>query len=511
MGQLSVIDSQSLADEVATQVGNGETSASIQSAVSISHTPKTDIVKIKATTDDPNLSATIANQYANTYLAELNEQVDASQQPQLDALQSQLTNLLNQLDTVNAKIAEALKPYLPKTAGDPAAGPIPDAAVVAPDLVTQRDTLLSQYNELLQTKTQMQLNGQLQVTSEVVQQAVASSTATVSSSNLLVLAGMVAGAFIGVVVAAIVAQVRSRVVSEDQLADALGRNVFGRMPLIRNLSGNHRLALEGIEPPVTTFVDKLCARAEAQVRHGQATTILVVGSQRAAGSTTLASALAARFAAAGAQTLLIDANTRRPELSVLYASGAQSGLAGLLIPPGADPAPGTLSRTAVPGVSVVGLGHRGEMSPLRRQTLPQLFDSAASRAQVVIYDGGPLLDAASNAQLARLVDAVVLAVPADRQKLRDLAIIVAALEGVPGQVLPVLVPARRPQRRRSPAVRPSQTTQAEAPAAQVPVKSPLADAPEPQAPTARGVGAGEREVLPTGPSVPQGRTEAGLP
>ncbi len=462
IGQLSVLKSSALASVVATGVGNGQTSASIGDAVSVSHVPKTDIVQIKASTTNPALSQAIANQYAKSYLDQLHTQVDVTQQTQISPLQTQLDALLTQLSAVNGQIATAMAPYLnakpiSATSGYP---PIPDPSTVVPALVTQRDTLISQYNQLLQSKTQVQLNGQLQVTSQVVQPAAAPTKLSLPRSKLYVIIGVVAGAFVGAVLCALIARISARVVNADQLGDVLGYPVVGRMPKISSLARDRRNALEAIEPQAAHFIDTLCVRAEANVRHGRAATILVVGTLRSAGATTLASALAARFAAGGSDVLLIDTNMRRPELTVLYAKPGQSGLAGLLAqadgrsPDGARMAD-AFSQTQAPGVRVVGIGPRGDAPPLRRQTVPLLVEVACTQAQVVVFDGGPLLDAASNTQLAELVDAVVLAIPADRQKLRDLEVIARQLQGVRGEVLPVIVPAARPRRRRPGTPRPA--------------------------------------------------------
>jgi capsular polysaccharide biosynthesis protein len=496
IGQLSVLNSSELAEQVAAKIGNGQDAGSIAQAVTISHVPKTDIVQVKAATTTPELSQKIANAYAEAYIAKLQAQVSQVDQPQVQALDTQLNDLLTKLTAVNQQIAAAMAPYLDAkpvsaTSGYP---PIPDEATVVPELVTQRETMLSQYNQLLQTKTQLQLNNQLQVNSQIVQQASSPTQLSLPRSSLYVVIGFVAGAFVGAVSAVLLARVGSRAVNADQVGEELGFPVVGRMPKLNNLKNDKRHALEALEPHASHFVDNLCVRTEARVRHGRAATILVVGTQRSSGATTLASALAARFGTGGSEVLLVDTNVRRPELTVLYAQAGQTGLPGLLGVESGESVPAEVfSATNTRNVRVVGVGPRGDAPPIRRQTVPHLIDVATSQAQVVIVDGGPLLDAAANARLAEMVDAIVLTIPIDRQKLRDLEVISRQLQGVAGEVLPVLAPASRPRRRRAPARPPSAgpagaipTTAVEVPGQPGPtskVTAPKPPAPAPPAPT----------------------------
>jgi len=108
---------------------------------------------------------------------------------------------------------------------------------------TQRETLLSQYNQLLQTKTQLQLNNQLQVNSQIVQQASSPTQLSLPRSSLYVVIGFVAGAFVGAVIAVLLARVGSRAVNADQVGEELGFAVVGRMPKLNNLKNDKRHAL----------------------------------------------------------------------------------------------------------------------------------------------------------------------------------------------------------------------------------------------------------------------------
>ena len=106
----------------------------------------------------------------------------------------------------------------------------------------------------------------------------------------------------------------------------------------------------------------------------------------------------------------------------------------------------------MPGVRVVGAGGQAGGPALRRQQVPDLLDAATRLASVLVIDAGPVLAAASSAQLAQLADAVVLAVPRRRLLRRTLASVASQLADRRDDLLVVVMPARRRRERPAPAV-----------------------------------------------------------
>jgi Mrp family chromosome partitioning ATPase len=180
--------------------------------------------------------------------------------------------------------------------------------------------------------------------------------------------------------------------------------------------------------------------------------VVVVGSERSAGTTTLAVAMATRFAVTGSQVLLIDADVRHPAITGAFARG-RPGIAALaslaLSDRSALRQAGSIdpfAPTSVPGLSVVGLGPKSTTAPLRRQNVLDVVVAAKAHSPVVVFDGGPLLGSATTVHLAQLADAVVLAVPLARQRLDELASVTRQTSLLEGEVIVVDMPALRPRR-----------------------------------------------------------------
>lgn len=453
VSQLSVLRSEQLAEQVAARVGNGLSTGDIGGSVEVRHAPKTDVVELFASTGDPELSRSIVDAYIELYFEALRTQVDDAQGPEILQLNTQLDDLKTELATVDEGIRLAMEPFNnPEPTADGTFQPIPAIEAVVPDLLSRRDLLLNEYNQVLTTKTQLELSGKLRVTSVVVQEATLPVLPEVKSNTLLIAAGGIAGVLLGLIACVLVARLSNKALDQNQIAELLGQQIIGELPGSRALAKNRRAAIDHLPPRVAEFVDVLCVRAESHSRANESLSVVVVGTERSAGTTTLAAALATRFAANGSQVVLIDADARNPELTRLFAAGSP-GIPALLAAGtenGALPKRGRdgvrldpFSPTSVRGLSVVGIGDKADASGLRRQNVPDLIATAAAHAHVVVFDGGTLMDAASSVQLAQLCDTLVLAVPMRRQLTKTLTTIATQVRGRRGELLPVSVPASR--------------------------------------------------------------------
>jgi len=465
LGQVSVLQSQSIAERVANAVGNGETAQSVRLATTVAHEPKTDIVQIKAATEDPALSTKIADAYLDVYFLLLEDQVSETRQPEIDELNEQLDALQVKIAAADAAIAAALQPYLPDTQSAAAGNfpPIPGIDQVAPELDSQRTALQAEFDQILATRTQLtqlDLSAKLRITTKIVQRGTVPTEPTSEFGGMLLVAGLIGGAFLGLVLCGLATRLSSTAVDEDEIASALGVPVFGQLPKSRVVARNRRAALEQVPAPIAAFVAGLAVQLEASAGVTSSLTIAVVGVERSSGATTLALALANRLAVNSSRVVVVDLDARDSEITDLFAARSP-GIAALLADAGPDLDPPGATRSTrnaarrldpytpslVPGVQVVGFGNR-EINPvLRRQDVPRLIDAASANAHVVVFDAGPLLETAATIHLAHLVDAVVLALPVRRLSVRALSTVAAQLRGRRGYLFPVLVPTTRPTRR----------------------------------------------------------------
>lgn len=453
LGQLSVLTSDELANRVADAVGDIDPDL-VPQLMTITQVMATDVVSIQADATTPEVAEALAGAYVTEYMELLQEQIDEVQEPSLRQMRSSVAELRRKIDEVDASIAEVMAPFIASESES-----IPALDQIAPELSTSRQILLQQYERVSNSLDQMQLNNTVKVASKVVQRASEAKLETSSGGTKKLAAGVLTGIMAGVVVAAFLASQSKKALDEQQVGEVLGAEVVGLMPTVRSYARNRRGLLESTPARLGSFVDRLNVQAEASARIGEAFTVVVVGTERASGTTTLACAMAHRYAAGGSRVLLIDADPRDSEITRLFAPAAP-GIPALLagVPTGeAGPRRGPtlrldpFSSTGQPGLSVVGIGDKASVTALRRQNVPDLIEAAARNAHVVVIDGGPLMDAASTVQLATLVDAVVLVVPMRKLRTRALSTIVAQLGDRRGDLLPVLVPVSR--RRRSPGAR----------------------------------------------------------
>jgi Mrp family chromosome partitioning ATPase len=443
LGQLSVLQSNALAVRVAEEVGGIDAEA-VQEQVLISQVMSTDVVAIEASAATPEIAEALATSYVEQYTALMQGQLDLAQNPQLQQLRSTVGAVRERLDEIDAEISAVMAPFL-----DAGSDSIPTLDQIAPELSTSRQILLQQYDRVSFALDQAQLNSQVRLATQTVQSASEAALVVEGGGTKKLAAGVITGLMLGAVVASFLASQSNKALDEQQVAEVLGAEVVGELPRVRALARNRRAAAEALPAKLAPFIDMLNVRAEAHARIGQAFTVAVVGAERSSGTTTLAAAMANRYAATGSQVLLVDADPRDSELTRLFAAAAP-GIPALLAGVGAS-ADGSARRpassarlapfspTAQPGLNVVGIGDKSSVAALRRQNVPELIDAAIRHAHVVVFDGGPLLDAASTVQLANLVDAVVLAVPNRKLLTRSLNTLVAQLQHRQGDLLPVLV------------------------------------------------------------------------
>jgi Mrp family chromosome partitioning ATPase len=447
-GQLSVLRSEGMAQRAAGLLGLS--SADVADAVRFEQEPLTDVVSIIAATSDPERSQAIADAYVEAYLAQLNSQLTASQTPELERLEEQIAEVVAQIDDVDTRLEAVMAPFLDRN-------PIPSPEQVAPALVSEKTLLLNEVAELEASRAELRRG--LRVATEVVQDATLPTDPVESPYRPLLGAGVLLGAFVGLVAAAVVARLSPTVLGDEQAEDILGHPVVGSFPVLPDVTSRRRAVIDVPAPSAAAAIESLCVRVEAAARAGESLAVIVTSTQARAGTTTTAAALARSFAGPRTRVLLVDADLRQPELSTLFAYKARR--APVSVGGGERPPPGeddVFSATGVQNLAVTSVGLLTELSleadtghRAGRGTDPDhLLAIARSQADVVVFDGGPLMSATSTVQLTRRCDAVVVAMP-DRQPVRALETIATELRDQ-RHVLPVWTPVGR---RRQTATRPA--------------------------------------------------------
>ncbi|MFV0523923.1 MAG: hypothetical protein ACK5RL_05435 [Acidimicrobiales bacterium] len=448
VSQLAVLNNSVLREAVAEQVTEATDeevgTGMLAEVVEIEQIPETDNVEITATTDDPALSQAIAQTYGESYVRGLaTTDDDETARQDLDA---RIATLEGELAAVDAQLREAMTPYLPR-ANDPTPDPIPLPDVVDPGAVSRRQVISAELIQLKSNRVELDAESRLRVNTQIVAPAPLPAEPDMSRGNLLLVGGLIGGGLIGVVVALLWARFSTKVLDEGTASDIIGVPVTAELAHYRSIARNQLAAFQALPRSAVPVVDQLCVRAEAMAEINRSLTVLVTGTMRSAGATTLALAMAERFAAGGASVVLVDADVRDPRVTALFNATSDGGVPAVISGGvGAVDARGhsAFTRTMDPAVAVLGLGPNRGSAALRRDTVPDLLDACRRKAEIVVVDGGPVLDLASTIQVATLADAVVLAVPLTRQKADALGDLARQLEPVSRKLLPVVTtPARR--------------------------------------------------------------------
>ena len=447
-GQLEVLQSESLADQVASQVsaqfGERISVAALGSVVEIEQVPETDVVTIVTTINSAEKAQAISQAYAELYLAGLaNVELDNNQ---IQALQSQISALEFNLREANDQLQESMAKWLPR-GNDPTPPPIPSPETVDPVAVSQRQLLLADLTQKRAALSDLDIQSRLHVNSRVISSASLPLEPIPLGGDFLLAGGLFGGAVLGIVVAVGWARFSTKVLDEAGVAELLGTPVVAELGRYRSLSRNLLAAFQSLPRSAWPVVDQLCVRAEAMAKIGEPLTVAVTGTMRAAGTTTLALAMAERFAAGGATVVLVDADVREPHVTGLFNATADGGVPAITSGPsvlGDEDTRSAYTRTMDPAVSVLGLGPNRGAAALRRDTVPDVLAAARAKADIVVVDGGPVLDLASTLQFVALADAVILAVPMVRQKTDELGGMGRQLEPVRAKLMPVITsPTRR--------------------------------------------------------------------
>lgn len=446
LSQLSVLGSASLVKEVADGVGLEP--IAVREAITIEQEPETDVVEIRAVYPDKVVAQRIAEAYVEAYMSTL--ETDLSDLDELSRLNSEIQILQNRLSVLNTRIQEQMETYLTllRTQDPPPA--VPQASLVDAAAVSERDLTQAELHDLIAAKNDLISNSRLRVNTLIIQRATAPTDPLPAGGQLLLPAGLLAGFMIGVVAALTWARFSTKVLDEETASEILGSPVVSEFPHYRSLVRQPLAAFQSLPRSAVPVVDQLCVLAEAKASIDQPLAVVVVGTQRGAGATTLSLAMAERFAAGGASVVLVDADVRDPRVTAIFNATSDGGVPAVVANDGAlidQRGRSVFTRTMDPEVSVLGLGSNRGHASLRRDTVASVLEAARRKAQIVVVDGGPALDLASTLQLTGLVDAVVLAVPLSRQKLDSLADLSRQLDGVKAKMLPVVTsPARRAAR-----------------------------------------------------------------
>jgi capsular exopolysaccharide synthesis family protein len=208
--------------------------------------------------------------------------------------------------------------------------------------------------------------------------------------------------------------------SPDEIRRRLNIPVVGHVPMLISEEEAAKLegAINGPDPILVTYYRPKSRKAEVfrgirtalyfNTRGEGHKVIQITSPNMGDGKTTLSSNLAVSIAQSGKQTILIDADFRRPRLHKIFAVPSEKGFASVIM--GQCEIRDAVQPTVVPGLSVLPCGPIPP-NPAELLTSPrfkELLDELREQYDYVIIDTPPLLVVTDPCVVAPRVDGVLL-------------------------------------------------------------------------------------------------------
>jgi non-specific protein-tyrosine kinase len=366
------------------------------------------LLTLSAQDSDRNRAAAIASALAEELIA-ASPAIQGRQEEFQAAIDAQLTSTLTQIAAAQAR-AEVLT-------NEPERTPAQDSELVS--LEDRLASLRSTYATLLSFSSV----GETSLLT-VIEPAVAPVDPISPRPLLNTLLGALLGLLAAAGVAALTTYLRDVIRDADDVQEVVGLSTLGtitRQEADRDRSELYRLVVllfprSGIAEAYRT----LRANIEFAAVDAPLQTLLVTSSIPGEGKTVIAANLAIAFAQAGRKVLLVDTDLRRPKLHSIFQLTNHRGLTTLLRD----------ERGVIEGVPHVVEQEKlqvltaGPLPPnpaelLGSQRMQSLLERLKSTADLVIFDGPPLLAVADSAVMSSFLDGTLLVIDAEHSRRRS--------------------------------------------------------------------------------------------
>lgn len=410
------------------------------------------LAEIAATALDPKVAADVANGVADAYIK---DQLDS----RLSANQRTVTWMAQRVAEVKAQAdaaAEASTRYRQDHAAEVAAG---DAAVLAESraLSATADAARSDY-ESLQNRSlrlaQFIQQQTLPVTeARILTVAEPPSSKSAPKTGVILLLAIVGGLIAGAGLAVLRETLDRRLRSAQQVKAKLGLPVAGTVPAVK--SGGRAApmlaTLFDARQPWCTATETLRAlkvTVDSDLRRNTGVVIGLVSAWPGEGKSTLALNMARMLTEIGASVLVVDADLKKPDLSLALGAVPVRGLADLI-----DGAASTEDCVVRLEEGFDLIGHGSAESPLHpfdllgSRRMQAALTSAQGAYDYVLVDLPALLTSVDSQSIARFVDHFVLVTESGRTAIDDVERALGTSEVIATRIAGVILnKARGPDR-----------------------------------------------------------------
>jgi polysaccharide biosynthesis transport protein len=434
--EIGVIESNLVQDAVEAELGR-------EPDVSVSAQGDTDIVRISATSTEPEEAAAEANLYAETYVQWKRQRTIDDLLAAQQTVQAEVDSLQDQLDSLRAPIEDLELSLFGAATESEREGIRSEIADLESRLRTETSAIESQLalyrGELssLQVSQRITRTGGAQIISAAQVPEEPFEPQPLRNGVL----GVVVGLMLGVGLAFLRETLDDRIRSREQMERITGWPTIGLVPVIaRAKDGQHDLAtLEAPTSPAAEAYRSLRTAVQFIGLEHPLDAVQITSAKPGEGKTTTAANLAITLAQAGKRVILLDADLRKPRLHKEFGLPNGVGFTSMLLD--SNLSADAFKRTKVPNLVVVPSGppppNPSELLSL--QTTHRVLGLLRDECDVLIVDSPPVLPVTDPLILSGYVDGVIVVANANDAERKSMNRTRELLEQVNANVVGVSV------------------------------------------------------------------------
>jgi capsular exopolysaccharide synthesis family protein len=390
-------------ERVAKALGRPGDSLDLAGDVSAVANQDTGLLKISATSTDPEEARVLADTFATELVAFLNDRSSLTSNKEAESVRGQLDQLEEEIAELNREIGDST------------------------ELTTEsaeRDAKVRQYSLLYERYQQLAAQNAATSGLQIIQDAVPIALPQQgliqvrSGPSRFILAALL-GLLAGVGIVFLLERFDTRIYTKNAAERHFDLPVLAEIPFVRRWKKS-RSGIAATSQPKSHAADSFRILAAGVLRRPPQPpqAILITGPGPGEGKTTVAANLAAAFAEVGKKVLVVSADLHRPTIHTLFGVPNMTGLTEALRDGDGNGhiLDGQKWRTSMSNVRLVPSGTPTEKPGrlLSSATMREVLAEAREVADVVILDTAPILAASDATHLFPLVDAVVVVARAGR-------------------------------------------------------------------------------------------------
>jgi tyrosine-protein kinase len=411
---IELIQSAQVQDAVTKKIGSAP-------GVAVSQVGTTNVVNISATSPDPGEAAKVANAYATSYLEVSSANYLSSINAQVAQYQAQINSLQTTINQINGQLSDA-------------------SGTSASNLESQLTSLLAQQQTLKTSLAAVQQSAANASGGQVVTPATPSSSPSSPKRTRDALIALAGGLLLGLGLALLRDYFDDRIRSREDLEEAVPAiPIVGMIPEVsdwRNRRKPFLVELARPRSPAAEAYRSLRTSIQFMSLDHPVKLLQITSGAASEGKTTTSANLAVAMAEAGTQVVLVSCDLRKPRIHEFFDLRNGVGLTSVLL--------GNVELNdalqSVPGVPNLTLLGSGPVPPNPSELLSgrragQVFADLTREFDVVLLDSSPLLPVTDGSILAGMSDAVLLVAAADYSTKRDVGRSLESLSRVSANVV----------------------------------------------------------------------------